>query len=152
MSDATVMRAPRAADPDGPVKQLYFVYAADLSLSSAFQFLGELMSGETACELCAITHTGLLERKSWKEYRRKLGIGVRPVLRNMGPKGLAAAVAGEYPAVVAETHDGTFVRLLSASQLRACEGNPKALYELIEGALERLRTAPGAQILSGASP
>jgi hypothetical protein len=140
MSDATAMSAPRTAGRDGPVKQLYFVYAADLSVASAFQFLGELVSGETACALCRITHAGVLERKSWKEYRRKLGVDVRLVLRNMGPKGLAAAVTGEYPAVVAEMHDGRFVRLLSASQLHACEGSPRALYELIEGALDRVRT------------
>ena len=92
--------------------------------------------GRAHCSLCDITHGTLRERPEWQACRAGLPIPFDTFHRNDQPPEVRALLAGQYPAVAAETDDG-WILLLDDEALEACESSPDRLVAAIEAAVER---------------
>lgn len=100
------------------------VYDADGSLAGELRYWIGARLGRTHCALCDITHGSVRERPEWRACRDDLSVPFATVHRDEQTEVVAAATAGEYPAVVATLDDGTTVRLLDGPQLEAAAHAP----------------------------
>ena len=111
------------------------VYDADGSLAGELRYWFGARFGSAHCALCDITHGVVRERPEWRASRAGLSVPFTTVHRDEQSDAVAAATAGEYPAVVATLDDGATVSLLDGPALEAASmapDRPAALLAAIE--------------------
>lgn len=124
-------------DLDGSVvRRLVGVYDADHTLRGELAYWIGARLGRAHCALCDITHGLLREKDEWKTCRIGLPVPFDTLHRDDQPDAVRTALAGTYPAVLAEMADGGLVVLLGPAELDACGGEPDRLVTAIEAAVE----------------
>jgi hypothetical protein len=93
------------------------VYDADGTLVGELRYWFGARLGRAHCALCDITHGSVRERPEWRECRDDLSVPFATVHRDEQSAAVAAATAGDYPAVVATLDDGTTTRILDGGAL-----------------------------------
>ena len=116
------------------VRRLIGVYNAEGSLRGELAYVIGSRFGQAHCALCDITHGALRQRASWKECRASLPVPFDTYHLDDQPEEVRDAIAGQAPAVVAETDLGLRV-LLGPDQLERCESSPAALRAALEQAI-----------------
>ena len=117
------------------LKSIVLAFNAEWSISGGLSYLAETVRSKEPCELCRITYGGLTKKGEWKACEKEVKAPVREVYKNQVDDELAAAIDGRYPSVLAETDQG-YKMLVEPGQMDACEGDPKALYQLMLDGLE----------------
>lgn len=120
----------------GRLRRLVGVYDADGTIRGELAYFVGARLGRAHCSLCDITHGTLSERPEWQACRSGLPIPFDTFHRNDQPAEVRALLAGQYPAVAAETDDG-WTLLLDDEALEACDSSPDRLVVAIEAAVER---------------
>ena len=116
------------------VRRLIGVYNAEGSLRGELAYVVGSRFGRAHCALCDITHGALRQRASWKECRASLPVPFVTYHLDDQPEEVRDAIAGQAPAVVAETNLSLTV-LLGPDQLERCESSPAALRAELEQAI-----------------
>ena len=122
------------------VRRLVGVYDADGTAWGELSYWVGARLGRAHCALCDITHGSVREKATWKACRSGLPVPFATYHRNDQPEAVRAALAGRYPAVVAETEVGMVV-LLDATALEDCGASPERLVQAIGSAVARLGIA-----------
>jgi hypothetical protein len=93
--------------------------------------------GRDHCSLCAVTHSAVRMKPSWRRACERLPVAFELLhLRERSPE-LTLFTQDRVPCVVADTERG-FVMLLDGESIAACEGDPSALVDAVEAALDSL--------------
>jgi len=116
--------------------RLVGVYDADSTLRGELAYWIGARLGRSHCALCDITHGLVRERADWRTCRAGLPVPFDTFHRDDQPDIIRAALAGVYPAVVAETTAGV-VMLLDPRQLAVCAGSVDQLVMAIEEQVAR---------------
>lgn len=124
----------------GQIRRLIGVYDADGTVWGELSYWVGARLGRAHCSLCDITHGSVREKAGWRTCREALPVPFDTYHRNDQPDAVRAALAGRYPAVLAETEVGVVV-LLDATALEDCGASPERLVQAIEGAVARLGVA-----------
>lgn len=106
------------------------IYDADGGVAGELRYVVGKLVGRTHCGLCDITHGATRRKKSWDRACESAGVAVELAHRNeVGPDELAAA--GPLPAVLGQSADGSWARLLGPKELDACAGDPEAFLQAL---------------------
>lgn len=116
------------------IRRLVGVYDADGTLRGELTYWVGARLGRAHCALCDITHGSVREKDEWKTCKVGLPVAFDTYHRNDQPDDVRAAVAGTYPAVLADTDRGPIL-LLGPTELDACQASPERLAEAIEAAV-----------------
>lgn len=117
------------------VRRLVGVYDADHTLRGELAYWVGARLGRRHCALCDITHGLFSAKREWTECRGSLPYPFDTFHRDDQPDAVRAALAGRYPAVVAELVDGSITPLLGPDALDACGGEVHKLVDAVEHAL-----------------
>ncbi|MBX3287132.1 MAG: hypothetical protein KF703_17425 [Actinobacteria bacterium] len=121
---------------DAEIQRLVGVYDADHTLRGELAYWVGARLGRAHCALCDITHGLFREKDEWKTCSAGLPVPFDTFHRDDQPDDVRAALAGTYPAVLADTAVGPIL-LLGPAELDACDGSPDRLVVAIETAVER---------------
>lgn len=118
--DAIGFRAQPSTEGSDPVPiavgELIGVYNAKGTFVGEVSYWLNARLGRGHCELCAITHGSVREKREWRECRATLPVPFTVVHLDEQLLAVAAITAGATPCVVADTSAG-LVLLLSAADL-----------------------------------
>lgn len=118
-------------------RTLFGVYDADGSVIGEVRyFLGHLV-GATSCGLCDVTHGRFRRKGSFDAMRSRLPVPLTLHHRDDQPERLRALTAGNLPAVIVESFDGSLDVLLDPTDLGALDGSVEAFERVL---VERLRS------------
>jgi hypothetical protein len=126
----------------GTIVALTGVYDADGTLVGELRYWIGARLGRAHCALCDITHGSVRERPEWQACRDDLSVPFATVHRDEQTDAVAAATAGEYPAVVATLDDGTTIRILDGAALEGAAHAADRQAALV-AAIEAAATAAG---------
>jgi len=121
---------------DGRICELVGVYHARGDVRGELSYWVGARLGRAHCELCDITHGTFRRKSSWDACADALPVPFTTFHLNDRPPDVAAMTDGLTPCVVARSCDGELVMLLGAGDLAACRGEPGALMEAIDGAVD----------------
>lgn len=130
---AAVMTDGSAARPT--IEGLIGVYNAEGSWRGEVTYWVGARLGRTHCALCDITHGVIKERADWQTCRAGLPVLFTTCHLDDQPEAVRSLLAGEAPAVVAETDQG-LMKLLGPSALEGCAASPTRLVETLTAAAE----------------
>ena len=87
-------------------EKLIFVYNADSGLANALLDSGHklLSPGTYACNLCALTHGIIGEKKAWRQFRESMSVPMVFLHRNEFEKRFGQKMT--YPVVLRQAGDG----------------------------------------------
>jgi hypothetical protein len=127
------MSSAGSSSPTAPerVTRLVGVYDADGSVVGELSYFVRARFGRAHCSLCDITHGAVRAKAAWTACRRELAVPFETYHRDDQPSEVRAATGGALPAVVAETSEGTFVRILGPEALDTCAGSIDAMLRAI---------------------
>ena len=126
------------------VTELVGVYDADGGVAGEAKYVVGHLLGRLECALCDITHGPVWRKKSFDEFRRRLGVPFEVVHRNERSSEVEAATQGALPCVVAKTESG-WVVVLGRNELSAFGGEVDAMERGLHHALvARGLTLPGS--------
>ena len=132
------------AVPDAPptsrarIRRLVGVYNADGTLRGELAYWVGARLGRAHCALCDITHGAVRERTDWKACRAGLPVPFDTYHLDDQPEAIRAAIAGQSPAVIADTDQGLFV-LIGPADLERCDASPDKLTAALTDAAEQHR-------------
>lgn len=116
------------------IVRLVGVYDADSTVRGELAYWVGARLGRRHCSLCEITHGSVRQRPEWKSCRAGLPVPFDTFHRNDQPNAIRAAAGGQAPVVVAETDTGQTLMLLTAADLKSCDGSIDRLVDAIESA------------------
>lgn len=115
------------------VSELIGVYNANGTFVGEVSYWLNARLGRGHCELCAITHGSVREKREWRECRATLPVPFTAVHLDEQLPAVAAITVGATPCVVANTSAG-LVLLLSPGDLERCAGSPAQLIDALADA------------------
>ena len=122
MTDGSQVRA--------TLQQLIGVYNAESTLRGEVAYWVGARLGRAHCALCDITHGPLRKRADWQTCQDGLPVPFETFHLDDQPEAVRSLLAGQAPAVVAQTDQG-LVRLLGPAALDACAPSPSRLVEAL---------------------
>ena len=138
------LQTPERGTADKALKRLIGIYNADGGIAGELRYLVGKLTGES-CGLCAITHGIVGKKGAFRTCANALSMPFDIVHRNERSPGLVEISGDHLPCVIGERHDGTFVVLLDAAQLDACDGNVDRFAGLLANALASQASGPFAR-------
>ena len=121
----------RPAESNG-IGRLIGVYDAKGSIPGEIAYWIGARLGTRHCALCEITHGIFREKAEWTRCSSDLSIPFEALHLDEVTPGLAEAVRGRAPCVVAERAGGELEIVIDRDQLESCGGQPERLADLIE--------------------
>ncbi|MEZ5376217.1 MAG: hypothetical protein R2733_06835 [Acidimicrobiales bacterium] len=136
---------PNAERPDGGnaplagiwIDRLVGVYDADHTLRGEVAYWVGARLGRRHCSLCDITHGTIREKSAWTACRNGLPVEFVTFHRDDQPDSIREVLAGQAPAVLAETDRGPLL-LVGPAGLAACDGSTDELVTAIEASVKDL--------------
>jgi hypothetical protein len=106
------------------VVRLVGVYNADGGIVGEVRYVIGHLLGTTECALCDITHSPLRRKPEWDAMVAGLGIPLEVLHRNEVGEDIARAIAAiGVPAIIGLDQNGGVQEVLSAEDLRRCNGS-----------------------------
>lgn len=126
--------------PDGSlvrptIQRLIGVYNAESSRRGEVAYWVGARLGRAHCALCDITHGPLKKRPGWQACQDDLPVPFETFHLDDQPRAVRSLLAGDAPAVVAETEQG-MITLLGPAALEACAASPSRLADALREAAE----------------
>ena len=121
--------------PDGPpirptIQRLIGVYNAEGTLRGEVTYWVGARLGRAHCALCDITHGPLKKRADWQTCQDGLPVPFETFHLDDQPEAVRSLLAGQAPAVVAQTEQG-LVTMLGPAALEACAASPSRLADAL---------------------
>jgi len=130
--------------PSAPRRYLG-VYDADGGLAGELRYVIGHLLGTAECALCDITHSPVRRRPAWDRMVTTLGVPFDLRHRNELTEAEQHATATmRLPFVAAELADGTFVEVLDAAALAACDGDLEVFHARLLAASALAASSPVA--------
>lgn len=124
------------------IERVVGIYNADGGIVGEVRYVVGHLLGTTECALCDITHSPVRRKPQWDQMVRGLRVPVTLLHRNeLDTQTLHAIENTALPAIVGFGSDGRVHELLSASELRACEGSVARCGEMLREKLAQFDTA-----------
>jgi hypothetical protein len=121
------------------VVRLVGVYNADGGIVGEVRYVIGHLLGTTECALCDITHSPLRRKPEWDAMVAGLGIPLEVLHRNEAGEDIARAITTiGLPAIIGLDQNGGVQEVLSAKDLRACDGSVATCGDMIVEKLARL--------------
>ena len=121
------------------VVRLVGVYNADGGIVGEVRYVIGHLLGTTECALCDITHSPLRRKPEWDAMVAGLGIPLEVLHRNEAGEDIARAITTiGLPAIIGLDQNGGVQEVLSAKDLRACDGSVAPCGDMIVEKLARL--------------
>jgi hypothetical protein len=113
------------------VTELVGVYHADGSLWGELSYWIGARLGRAHCALCDITHGTFRRKDSWSVCEQALPVPFITYHLDDRPDDVRDTSQGTTPCVLARTHDGQLVLVVTPDQLEACAGDPATLADVL---------------------
>ncbi len=125
-------------NPTAPVAvdELVMIYDADGGIRGELAYGWGKLRRTAHCSLCDITHHLVKQRRSWSDWRCRVGVTVTVLHRNERSDEIETLSGDRTPCVLARTGDGLMF-LLGPGELDACDGDLAVFEAVLATALDR---------------
>ncbi len=128
-----------SASTESSASTFYLIYDADQTIRGELSYFVGHALGKVNCALCDISHGPIRQKQEWKAWLadvHRRGHDLRPIHRDEMDDRLRDFVGGRLACVVQERNDG-YSLLLGPTELAGCNGQVRALVQLLEPWLTR---------------